>query len=589
MEASAVAMRRLTTIACFDVASYSRLVGADEEGTLGRLQLIWREVTGPLVERHGGRIVKTTGDGLLLEFASAVEAVRCALAVQRDMVARNATVADHDRIAFRIGINVGDVVAEDEDLLGDAVNIAARLEKLAEPGGICLSQAARDHIGDRVPIAFEDLGEQSLHNIARPVRCFRVAPNGEKLGRPPEPIPEFGNRPAVAVLPFENLSGDPAQEYFVDGLTEDVITALAYYRWFPVIARNSTFAYKRQTKSAIEIGRELGAAYLVQGTVRQAVQRVRITVQLIDAASGHHLWAERYDRELTDIFQLQDEITAQVVASVEPELQRSEERRVARKRPDSLDAWDCALRAQAFQHRMSRSGHVEARALLERALVIDPASSFAWSLLALCHYHEGILGWAGDRSAALQASFEAAQRAVESDDRDWLAHGLLGMSWLWLHRRFEAALDEEMRAVSLNPSAPLARHFLACILEFTGEPARAIPHLQAIHRLDPGYQFASLAVADEALCHLLLGEPETAATLAAKAVQRQPANVRARQRLVAALAVLGRDDEARVAMAELLRLQPDLSIAYIDATYPFAIARERELFLAALRRAGLPQ
>ena len=546
-------------------------------------------MTDPSIERHGGRIVKTTGDGLLLEFASAVEAARCALEVQRTMVARNASLAEADRMALRIGINVGDVVADDEDLLGEAVNIAARLEKLAEPGGVCLSQAARDHIGDRVSIALEDLGEQSLHNIARTVRCYRIAPDGDKASRRLEMIPEFGNRPAVAVLPFENLSGDAAQEYFVDGLTEDIITALAYYRWFPVIARNSSFAYKRQNKSAIEIGRALGAAYLVQGTVRQAGQRVRVSVQLIDAGTGHHLWAARYDRELVDIFRLQDEITEQVVASVEPELHRSEERRLARKRTESLDAWDCALRALAFQHRMSRSGHGQARALLERALSIDPASSFAWSLLALCHYHESILGWAGDRSAALRASFEAAQRAIESDDRDWLAHGLLGMGWLWLHRRYEAALEEEMRAVALNPSAPPARHFLACILEFTGEPARAIPHLQTIRRLDPGYQFASLAMADEALCRLLLGEPETAATLAVNAVQRQPSNVRARQRLVAALAVLGREDEARAALTELLKLQPDFSIAYVDATYPFAIARQRDLFVAALRRAGLPQ
>jgi adenylate cyclase len=587
MTESPVSKRRLTTIVCLDVAGYSRLVGADEEGTLARLRTIRREVIDPLLERHGGRVVKGTGDGLLLEFASAVEATRWAVELQRDMAACNAAIVEDERIAWRIGINVGDVVAEDEDLFGDAVNIAARLEKLAEPGGVCLSQVAREHIADRVPLAFEDLGEQSLHNIARAVRCFRIAPAGGRT-RPPELIPEFGDRPAVAVLPFENLSGDAGQDYFVDGLTEDIITALGYYRWFPVIARNATFAYKGLSRNAIEVGRALGAAYLVEGTIRQAGQRIRITVQLIDAGSGHHLWAERYDREIEDIFALQDEITERVVASVEPELHRSEERRVARKRADSLDAWHCALRALALQHRMSRSGHVEARALLERALTIDPASSFAWSLLALCHYHEGILGWAADRSAALQASFRAAQRAVELDDRDWLAHGLLGMGWIWLHRRFDVAQEEEMRAVSLNPSAPLARHFLACTFEFTGEPARAIPQLQTIHRLDSGYQFASIAVADEALCHLLMGETEAAATLAAKAVQMQPANVRARQRLVAALALLGRDSEARAAMAELLRLQPDLGVAYIEATYPFAIASERELFVAALRRAGLP-
>jgi adenylate cyclase len=579
--------RRLAAIIAADVVGYSRLVGLDEAGTLTMLRDLRREAIDPLLAAHGGRVVKTMGDGLLLEFASAVNAVQCAVDMQRGLAERGKTVAADRRIVFRIGVHVGDVVIEGEDILGDGVNIAARLETVADPGGISLSGAVVDQVRDRLPYAFEDQGEQALKNIARPVRVFRLAAATAGSSAAASAAVAFAARSAVAVLPFDNMSGDPAEDYFVDGLTEDIITTLSYWRWFPVIARNSTFAYKGKPKNAAQIGRDLGAAYLVEGSARRGGNRVRITAQLIDAATGHHLWAERYDRDLADVFAVQEEIAERVVVSIEPEIHRAEKQRALRARPEHLGAWDFALKALSLQERMSRTGHKEARELLAHALTLDPGSAFAWSMLSLCHYHEGILGWAEDRTAALKASFVAGQRAVEFDELDWLGHAMQGMGRLWTERDHRAALEGQERAVMLNPSAPLARHFLACVLEFSSRPAEAIPLLETLLRLDPRYRFASLARADEALCQFLLGDFQASRASAEKAVRLQPANVRARQRLVVALSSLGLDTEARVAAAELTRMQPDLTLDYVDTTYPFQSGVERDSFVAAMQRAGL--
>jgi len=405
----------------------------------------------------------------------------------------------------------------------------------------------------------------------------------------PQPAADFADTRAVAVLPFDNLSSDPGEGYFADGLTEDIITALAYWRWFPVVARNSTFAYKGKPKNAKEIGRELGAAYLVEGSARRSEDQFRITVQLIETATGHHLFAERYNRAMADVFVVQEEIAERIVASIEPEINRAETRRAARKHPSDLGAWDHALKALSLQERMTPACHEEAREHLKLALDLDPTSARAWSLLSLCHYHEGILGWVTPRGDALRASLEAAEQAVACDDREWLAQGLWGMGRMWTERDFSSALDGTERAVALNPSAPLARHMLACILEFSGRPAEALPHLEAILRLDPRYRFRSLAIADQSLCHLLLGNFDEAISLADKAVRVQPANVRARQRLVAALNLRGQSDNARAAAVELSRLQATLDVAYIDDTYPFLLPHERDLFVGALRASGLLQ
>jgi TolB-like protein/Tfp pilus assembly protein PilF len=437
-----------------------------------------------------------------------------------------------------------------------------------------------------IPPPFDGLHTERLSNRAGVYAALA------KLGVIPTPDNpqlrgDFGDTRAVAVLPLDNMSKDAAEDYFVDGLTEDIITALSYWRWFPVVARNSTFAYKGRPKNVTEIGRELGAAYVVEGSARRSGEQVRITVQLIEASSGHHLFAERFDRQMSDVFIVQDEIAERIVASIEPEIHRAEARRATRKHPSDLGAWDYALKALSLQERMTPGCHAEARQHLKLALEIDPGSARAWSLLSLCHYHEGILGWAKERGDALQSSLEAAEQAILCDDREWLAQGLWGMGRMWTERDFSSALEGTERAVTLNPSAPLARHMLGCILEFTGRPAEALPHLEAILRLDPRYRFRSLAIADQSLCHLLLGNFEEAIAAAEKAVRAQAGNVRARQRLVAALSLRGSDDRARAAAMELARLQPTLDVAYIDDTYPFMLANDRDQFIGTLQASGL--
>jgi adenylate cyclase len=587
--------RRLAAIVAADVVGYSRLMGRDESGTLARLREHRSLRFEPALARHGGRLVKVAGDGALAEFASAVDALAAVIEFQQSMVEANRDTPDDTAIVFRIGLHLGDLIVDGDDLYGDGVNIAARLETAAPAGGVMISGSIHEAVDGRLKATFQDLGRLELKNIERPVQAFsvqwnpvdwQVAAIAPTIRVASSPV-AFAARPAVAVLPFDNMSGDPAEDYFVDGLTEDIITTLSYWRWFPVIGRNSTFAYKGKPKNAAQIGKELGAAYIVEGSARRGGNRVRITAQLIDAATGHHLWAERYDRDMADVFAVQDEISERVVVSIEPEIHRAEKERATRTRPEHLGAWDFALKALALQERMSRTGHKEAREILGHALTLDPGSAYAWSMLSLCHYHEGILGWAEDRDRALKASFEAGQRAVELDELDWLGHAMAGMGWLWTERDHRAALEEQERAVTLNPSAPFARHTLACIFEFSSRPAEAIPHIETLLRLDPRYRFASLAVADVAMCQFLLGDFQASRASAEKAVRMQPANVRARQRLVAALSALGLDDEAHAAAAALMRLQPDLTLDYIHSTYPFQSTVERDAFVAALRRVNL--
>jgi TolB-like protein len=474
---------------------------------------------------------------------------------------------------------------EIEAALGGAVRVIPLLIDGAKmPETAALPPSLRDLTKRQAVEISHNRFEQDAEALLQTLRRF-VEPRAGKLSAGRED--GFGDLRAVAVLPFDNLSQDPAENYFVDGLTEDIVTALAYWRWFPVVARNSTFAYKGKPKTSPEIGRELGAAYLVEGSARRSGDQVRITVQLIEADTGHHLFAERYDRSMTDVFVVQDEIAERIVASIEPEIHRAEARRAARKHPADLTGWDYALKALSLQERMTPTCHAEAREHLARALEIDPTSARAWSLLSLCHYHEGILGWVDSRDAALRSSLEAAEQGVACDDREWLAQALWGMGKLWTERDFVLALDGTERAVALNPSAPLARHFLACIFEFSGRPAEALPHLDTILRLDPRYRFRSLAIADQSLCHLLLGEFAEAISTAEAAVRAQPGNVRARQRLVAALCLNGADERARTAAGELSKLQPTLDEAYIDDTYPFMIPEERDRFVGALRASGL--
>jgi TolB-like protein len=358
--------RRLMAILAADVAGYSRLVSADEEGTLAQWKAHWRELIDPKIKEHSGRIVRITGDGLLVEFASVIAAVRCAVEVQRAMVERNADVPQENRIEFRMGINVGDIIIDGTDMWGDGVNVAARLEALSEPGGICVSGRVQEDVHGRLDIAFEDIGERQLKNIARPVRVYRVRLNGTAN----EPAPALPNKPSIAVLPFNNMSGDPEQEYFADGVVEEIITALSRMRWLFVIARNSSFTYKGRAVDVKQVGRELGVRYVLEGSVRKAANRVRITAQLIVAVTGAHLWADRFEGALDDIFDLQDQVTASVVGAIAPKLEEAEVERAKHKPTESLDAYDYFLRGVASLHLWTREGNTEALRLFNRAIEI---------------------------------------------------------------------------------------------------------------------------------------------------------------------------------------------------------------------------
>ena len=381
--------RRLAAILAADVAGYSRLMGQDEAGTLARLRTHRRDLIDPKIAEHKGRIVSTTGDGMLVEFPSVVEAVACAVAVQRGMFDRNVLAPEDQRIVFRMGVNLGDIIVEGDDIHGDGVNVAARLEGIAEPGGICVSAIVHDQVRDKLDLGFDDLGEQTLKNIARPIRVFRV-----RLGtaeNTPKSEPDrvaatlaLPDKPSIAVLPFQNMSGDPEQEYFADGMVEEIITALSRIRWFFVIARNSTFTYKGRAVDVKQVGRELGVRYVLEGSVRKAGSRLRITAQLVEAETGNQLWAERYDRDLADIFAVQDEITERVVAAIEPELYAAEQVRSQSKPPESLDAWECVIRALSLIGQGTRDENTEAEALCRRAIAIAPGYGRAHSLLALC-------------------------------------------------------------------------------------------------------------------------------------------------------------------------------------------------------------
>jgi TolB-like protein/class 3 adenylate cyclase len=388
--------RRLAAILAADIAGYSRLMGADEEGTLARLKGLRRELIDPTVGSHNGRLVKTMGDGLLVEFGSVVDALRCATEIQAAVAERNMAIAPDDRIEFRIGINVGDIVVEDGDIFGDGVNVAARLEALSEPGEICVSARVQEDAAGRLDLAFEDRGEQELKNIARPVHVYRIRLQGP-LPNPP-PLAGEGrvgalalpDKPSLAVLPFQNLSGDREQEYFVDGVVEEIITAISRLPWLFVIARNSSFAYKGKSPDLRQVGRELGVRYVLEGSLRKSGNRVRITGQLIDTTTGAHIWADRFDGALDDIFELQDEVASQVAGAIEPRLRQSEMERARRKPTESLDAWDLYLRALALRYQYTEESIREAIAMLRRALAIDPTLAPAAAMIGSCRLHQRV-------------------------------------------------------------------------------------------------------------------------------------------------------------------------------------------------------
>jgi adenylate cyclase len=575
--------RRLAAIFAGDVAGYSRLMGADEEGTLSRLNAHRREFLEPKIADHRGRIVKRTGDGVLIEFASAVDAARCALEIQRGMVERNASVPQDKRIEFRIGIHVGDVIIEDGDMFGDGVNIAARLEGIAQPGGICISDDAYRQVRGKFDANFQDAGEQELKNIARPVRIYQLRAGSQPNEAPALILP---NKPSIAVLPFQNLSGDPEQDYFADGMVDDIITGLSRIKWLFVIARNTTFTYKGRAVDVKQVGRELGVRYVLEGSVRKAADRVRVTAQLIDAETGAHVWAERYDRKAEDIFALQDDVTLSVVGAIEPSLRLAEIERVKRKRSDNLDAYDLVLQAQHDVYSRIPERCAKALLLLERALALDPTYALAHAYAAECHHSIFLRG--GLQENHRTASIRHAESAIAygHDDASALAFAgfVIGMD----KHDPAAALAAFEAALSVSPSSALTYILGSIIFAFAGEAERAIEWAERGLRLSPFDLYRASAFCAESFAHFQRGRYGDAADAARKAIQATPGFSVCHMALAAPLAKLGRLEEAKAVGTRVLELQPTFGygkqLRNVGAVSSFA-----KDFGDALSAAGLPE
>jgi adenylate cyclase len=584
--------RRLAAILAADVAGYSRLMGTDEEGTLRQLKAHRKELVDPKITEHRGHIVKTTGDGMLVEFVSVVDAVRCAVDIQRGMVERNAEVSADKRIEFRVGINVGDIISDDNDIYGDGVNVAARLEALAEPNGICVSRNVHDQVRDKLSFGFEDMGEQTIKNIARPIGVHRVslaesAPPAtfKSTSTSAKTEPTTANRPSIAVLPFANMSGDPEQEYFADGISEDIITGLSKLRWFFVIARNSSFTYKGKAVDVKRAARELGVRYVLEGSVRKGGNRVRITAQLIDAATGNHIWADRYDGELADVFALQDEITKKVIAAIEPKLLEAEAVRSQNRSAEDLDAWEMVIHANSLFWRMTEAEGAAAIDMLNRAVKRYPDYAPAHSMLAfmlVLSHHMNVTFSTGPQ---LTRAAELAARAAELDDSDPWAHLALGYV-AFMQRRTAESVAEFQRALQLNPNFAAAHGYLGWTLAFDEQSDNSIAHLEEALRMSPHDPQNAIFNVGIAIAHYMSGRYDAAIAACRAAFQQRSGMLRGTRVYIASLAQAGRLEEARVALAHMKETNPDLSIAWIEQNVPYTPGAMAK-FLDGMRKAGL--
>jgi adenylate cyclase len=570
--------RRLAAILAADVVGYSRLMGVDEEGTLAALKTYRRELVDPKIAEHRGRIVKTTGDGALVEFASAVDAVRCAMEIQGAISERNAAIPEDRRIEFRIGINVGDIILDEGDIYGDGVNIASRVETLASPGAICLSDNAYQQMKGKLALDVSDMGEHQLKNIAQPIRVYTI-----RLDRAPaRPVLALPDKPSIAVLPFANMSGDPEQEYFADGISEDIITAISKLHWFFVIARNSSFVYKGRAVDVKDVGRDLGVRYVLEGSVRKSGQRVRITAQLIDASTSNHIWSERYDGELTDVFTLQDKITNNVAAAIEPRLLEAEGVRSQNRSPSDIRAWDMTMQANFLFWRLTKADGEAAISILRRTIERYPDYAPAHSMLAFMLLLLGYLGFIEPQ--VKQAAILAARAAVLDNSDPW-AHVALGYV-AFTERRTDESVAHFQRALDLNPNFAAAHGYLGWTLGFDGQSDLAITHSEAAIRMSPHDPQDVIFYGGMAAAHYLAGRYDEAINCALRVLQRRPTFTGALRLRVVALAQAGRLDEARAALERLKDVQPDLSIAWIEKNVPYTRASMAK-FLEGWRKVGL--
>jgi adenylate cyclase len=580
--------RRLAAVLAADVAGYSRLMGANEEGTLARLKAARNDLVDPTIAAHHGRIVKTTGDGMLLEFASAVDAVRCAVEVQRGVAEQNDGVPQEDRLEFRVGIHVGDIIIDDNDIFGDGVNIAARLEGIAEPGGICMSDDAFRQVRGKVEIAFGDLGLQTLKNIAEPIRAWRVQLGGQNAAKAPAlQAPALPDKPSIAVLAFQNMSGDAEQEYFADGMVEDIITDLSKLSELHVIARNSSFTYKGKPVDVKLVGRDLSVRYVLEGSVRKVGNRVRVNGQLIDTLSGAHIWAERFDRELTDIFAVQDELTQEIIAALKIKLSPSEKARIAAGGTKNVDAHDFFLRGRELVagNKRDREMFVEANACLRRAIELDPNYAGPYAALAWAYVMDYQNRWSDSPETSLDQAQRLVDEAIAKDDKDPFVHYVAALVGLW-KKDYERWAHEADRALSLAPNYGHAHLARGLVYVYTGEPVKGIPYIERAIRLDPAQQqyrhFLGTA-------YLVAGNYEAAAAILRERVAITPSTDLSRALLASALGHLGHLEEARQIWRELKEINPRYS--YVDhfGRLPFRNPVDADTLTEGLRKAGLAE
>ena len=582
--------RRLAAILSADVVGYSRLMGLDEAGTLSRLNALRRELIDPAIAAHSGRVVKLMGDGALVEFASAVDAVTCAIEIQRQLQEHDARGSEVDPIRFRIGINVGDIIIEGDDILGDGVNIAARIEGVAEPGGISISEDAWRQVQGKVVANFVDAGEQSLKNIARPVRVYRLdlAQKAASASQTPPPPPLPSDKPSIAVLAFNNMSGDPEQEYFSDGISEDIVTDLSKLSELNVIARNSSFTYKGKPVDVKQVGRELGVRYVLEGSVRKAGNRVRVTGQLIDAESGAHIWADRFDRDLTDIFAVQDELTQEIIAALKIKLSPAEKSLIADSGTKNVDAHDLFLRGREllFASKRDRDIFAQFMSCFRRAIELDPNYASAYAGLGMGYAFDYQNHWSDTPEKSLDQAQRLVDEAIAKNDKDAFARFVAAVVATW-KKDYERWTRESDKALALNPNYALALLTRGNVHIYTGEPAKAIPYIERGMRLDPDSQQQGQYLHFLGTAHFVAGEYETAATYFKDRITINPTTDLSRALLASALGHLGRKEEARQVWHELKEINPRYSYANHFARLPFRDPADADKLTEGLRKAGL--
>jgi len=575
--------RRLAAILAADVVGFSRLMTEDEESTLTQLKAHRAELFDPNVAEYNGRIIKLIGDGTLVEFASVVDAVNCAIAIQLALAEAKGA------IRLRIGINLGDVMVEGDDIYGDGVNVAARLEALAEPGGVCISDLVHQSIRAKTDAAFKDIGEQRLKNMDQPVRAWQWsgrATNSQDIEKS-EPL-KLPNKPSIAVLPFDNMSGDPEQDYFADGMVEDIITGLSRMKGLFVIARNSSFIYKGKAVDIKQVGRELGVRYVLEGSVRKAGNRIRISGQLIDAATGAHLWADRFDGDMADIFDLQDRVTESVVGAIAPRLEQAEIDRAKRKPTESLDAYDYYLRGMAAFHKFTKTANQEAVTLFSRAFELDAEFAAAYGMAARCYAQRKGFGWGVDLAQESAEARRLARIATSLGQDDAIALAAAGFALIMFGEAADgdAFLD---RALAVNPNLAWAWHISGFSKALIGQLDVVVEHATHAMRLSPQdpQSFAMLNVVG--LGHYLMGRYDEAFPWAEAALREKPDFLLAASLVAASAALLGRHAEAEKAMARLLEISPGLCLSNLNQLLTFQRAEEIERWTDGLRKAGLPE